>query len=141
MKQILTILALFISFNSIAQEEKKNFFKEVYKDFLKYGTFYAAGNIGNAKEEQPKYFIRTNPDDFYAIPDVVDQTIYHPFDYRYGFGIRKLARFGYEVKPGNFWTGNNKIEKQVALSAPTSAVQGLEYMLHWEKERRKTRLD
>jgi hypothetical protein len=136
MKQILTILALFISFNSIAQEEKKNFFKEVYKDFLKYGTFYAAGNIGNAKEEQPKYFIRTNPDDFYAIPDVVDQTIYHPFDYRYGFGIRKLARFGYEVKPGNFWTGNNKIEKQVALSAPTSAVQGLEYMLHWEKERR-----
>ena len=54
MKQILTILALLISFNSIAQEEKKNFFKEGYKDFLKYGTFYAAGNIGNAKEEQPK---------------------------------------------------------------------------------------
>lgn len=132
MKQILTILALFISFNAIAQEEKKNFFKEVYKDFLKYGTFYAAGNIGNAKEEQPKYFIRTDPENLYAIPDVVDQTIYHPFDYRYGIGIRKLARFDYEIKGQNFYNGK---ESNVALSAPSAAVQGLEYMLHWEKQR------
>ena len=131
MKQIFTILALFITFNVSGQ----NFFKEVYKDFLKYGTFYAAGNIENAQAVQPNYFIRTNPDDFYGIPQVEDRAQYHPFNYRYGFGIRKLARFDYEVKPGNFWTGNNKVEKQVGLSAPTSAVQGLEYMLHWEKER------
>jgi hypothetical protein len=135
MKNILTILIILISFNINAQE-KKNFFKELYSDFLKYGTVYAAGNIGNAKAEPTEYFVRTNPEDLYAIPDVIDETVYHPYDYRYGFGIRKLARFGYEVKPGNFWTGNDKIEKQVALSAPTSAVKGLEYLLHWEKERK-----
>ena len=47
--------------------------------------------------------------------DVIDVTTKHPFDYRYGFGIRKLGRFGYERKPDNFWTGNVKREKQNAL--------------------------
>jgi hypothetical protein len=138
MKKLLTILlTMVLSIPTVAQEkEKKNFFKELYSDFLKYGTFYVAGNVENARSEQKKYFIRTNPEDLYAIPDVVDQTTYHPFNYRYGFGVRKLARFGYEIKPGNFWTGNQKLEKQTALSAPTSAVDGLEYLLHWEKERR-----
>ena len=127
MKKLLLILALLISSNAQGQ-----FLQELYKDFLKYGTFYAAGNIGNAKEEQPKYFIRTDPENLYAIPDVVDQTVYHPFDYRYGLGIRKLARFDYEIKGQNFYNGK---ESNVALSAPSAAVQGLEYLLHWEKQR------
>jgi len=130
MKKILLIIALLISSNVQAQ-----FLKEIYKDFLKYGTFYAAGNIENAQAVQPNYFIRTNPDDFYGIPQVEDRAQYHPFNYRYGLGVRKLARFDYEVKPGTFWTGDNKKEKQIGLSAPTSAVQGFEYLLHWEKER------
>lgn len=145
-KTIITILILVISFsvNSQSREEqrqnrlelkkkkeKKNFFKELYGDFLKYGTVYAAGNIGNAKLENSDYFIRTDPDDLYAIPDVIDETVYHPFDYRYGVGIRKLARFGYESKP-NFYNGT---ENNIGLSAPTSAVNGLEYLLHWEKQR------
>jgi hypothetical protein len=125
-KIILVIFPLIISFNVNAQ-----FFKNVYKDFLKYGTFYAAGNIANAKLETSDYFIRTNPEDLYAIPNVIDETTYHPFDYRYGIGIRKLARFGYESKP-NFYNGT---ENNVGLSAPTAAVKGLEYLLHWEKER------
>ncbi len=135
MKKLVILLCVFIGSTAFAQEKKSNFFKEVYNDFLKYGTFYAAGNVGNAKMENKEYFVRTNPDDLYAIPDVVDETVYHPYDYRYGFGIRKLARFDYESKPGNFWTGDQNIEKQTALSAPTSAVKGLEYLLHWEKER------
>jgi len=124
---------LLLSSNANAQ-----FFKDVYKDFLKYGTFYAAGNIGNAYDTQtPSYFIRTDPDNLYAIPTVLDNTVHHPFDYRYGIGIRKLARFDYEVKPGNFWTGDSKIEKQTALSAPSSAVKGFEYLIHYEKERKR----
>jgi hypothetical protein len=129
-KTLLIILVLLISNVANAQ-----FFKEVYEDFLKYGTVYAAGNIENAQSVQPNYFIRTDPEDFYGIPQVEDRAKYHPFNYRYGFGIRKLGRFGYERKPGNFWTGNQKMEKQIALSAPTSAVKGFEYLLHWEKER------
>jgi hypothetical protein len=126
MKNILTILILLISFNTNAQ-----FLKDLYDDFLKYGSFYAAGNIGNAKMEQKNYFVRTNPDNLYDIPQVIDNTVYHPFDYRYGIGIRKLARFDYEDKP-NFYNGT---ESNVGLSAPTSAVKGLEYLLHWEKQR------
>ena len=131
MKQFITFLILLISFNSIAQEENKNFFKEIYNDFLKYGTVYAAGNIENAQLVQPNYFIRTDPEDFYGIPRVEDRAKYHPFNYRYGFGIRKLGRFGYEDKP-NFYNGT---ESNVGLSAPTSSVKGFEYVLHWEKER------
>ena len=134
MKKLILIVALLISSNAEAQ-----FLKELYKDFLKYGTFYAAGNVENAQSVQPNYFIRTDPEDFYGIPQVEDRAQYHPFNYRYGLGIRKLARFDYEVKPGNFWTGNQKLEKQIGLSAPTSAVQGLEYLLHWEKERHNGR--
>ena len=73
----------------------------------------------------------------YDVPDVVDVTEYFPSDYRVGFGIRKLGRFGYERKPGNFWTGDQNVERQNALIAPTSAVQGWEYLFHFEKERRR----
>ena len=113
------------------------FFKEIYEDFLKYGTVYAAGDIRNAYENSRKDYFVARPDDgdIYAIPRVIDVTEYYDFDYRIGFGIRKLARFDYEVKPGNFWTGNQIIEKQGALSAPTSAVKGFEYLFHWEKQR------
>jgi len=114
------------------------FLEDVYKDFLKYGTFYVAGNVSNAYDTQEaSYFIRTDPDNLYAIPTVLDNTVHHPFDYRYGIGIRKLARFDYEVKPGNFWTGDSNIEKQTALSAPTSAIKGFEYLIHYEKERER----
>ena len=134
MRTLLIILMLLLSSNANAQ-----FFKDVYKDFLKYGTFYAAGNIGNAYETQrPDYFIRTDPDNLYAIPTVVDNTVYHPFDYRYGIGIRKLARFDYEVKGSNFYNGIGEDENNVGLSAPTAAIKGLEYLIHYEKERKRS---
>ena len=132
MRKLLFILALLISYSSLSQEityteavkikKKEPFFKDLYKELLKYGTFYAAGNIGNAYETQrPEFFVRTDPNNLYAIPDVVDQTVYHPFDYRYGIGIRKLARFDYEVKGSNFYNGIGEDENNVGLSAPTAA--------------------
>ncbi len=133
MRILLITLMLLLSSNANAQ-----FFKDLYDDFFKYGTFYVAGDVNNSYETQRKdYFIRTDPDDLYAIPQVIDETVYHPHDYRIGIGFRKLARFDYEVKPGNFWTGNDEIEKQTALSAPTSAVKGFEYLIHYEKERQR----
>ena len=140
MKNLISILILLLSFNipSFGQEPaalgKDKFFKSLYKDFLKYGTLYAAGDISNSIEAaEPTYFLRTNPDgSIYSIPDVVDNTPVYPFDYRYGFGIRKLARFNYERKPKNYYDGT---EDQLVFSAPTSAVTGLEYQFHFEKER------
>ena len=112
----------------------KTFFNDVYDELFKYGTLYVAGDARSAYEQQRKnYFIRTNPNDLYDIPQVVDETVYHPYDYRYGFGFRKLARFDYEIKQ-QYIKGT---ENMIGLSAPTSAVQGFEYLLHYEKERRR----
>ena len=124
-------LILFLSILLFSINTNGQFFKSLYDDFIKYGTVYAAGNVSNAKLEQPKYFVRTNPNNLYDIPLVVDQTTYHDYNYRFGVGIRKLARFGYESRP-NFYNGT---ENNVGLSAPTAAVKGLEYLLHWEKQR------
>ena len=129
MKQLLTLLIILISSNSISQ----NLFKDIYKDFLKYGTIYVAGDIDNPKEEPKDYFVRTNPDgNLYTPPIVVDGTDYYDYDYRYGFGIRKLARFDYEVKGKQYYDGT---ESNVGLSATNSPVKGLEYVFHTEKER------
>ena len=138
MKKLLLVILLSFTLPSFGQEPaalgKDKFFKSIYKDFLKYGTVYGAGEISNSVEAaEPTYFLRTNPDgSLYSIPDVVNNTEVFPFDYRYGFGIRKLARFDYERKPKNFYDGT---EEQLAFSAPTSAVTGLEYQFHFEKER------
>jgi len=137
-KLLLVILLLFFTLPSFGQEPaalgKNKFFKSLYKDFLKYGTIYGAGDISNSVEAaEQTYFLRTNPDgSIYSIPDVVNNTEVFPFDYRYGFGIRKLARFDYERKPKNFYDGT---EEQLVFGAPTSAVTGLEYQFHYEKER------
>ena len=129
MKKLLLVLCLLISFNSNAQ-----FLKEIYKDFLKYGTFYVAGDASNAYEQTYKdYFVERPADnDLYGIPRVIDVTDYHPMDYRVGLGFRKLARFDYEVKAKAYYDGT---ENNKSLSAPTSSVKGLEYLFHYEKER------
>ena len=129
MKKLLLVLCLLISFNSNAQ-----FLKELYKDFLKYGTFYVAGDASNAYEQTYKdYFVERPADnDLYGIPKVLDVTNYYPMDYRVGLGFRKLARFGYEVKAKDYYDGT---ENNKSLSAPTSSVKGLEYLFHYEKER------
>ncbi len=123
---------MLVSSNVNAQND--SFFSKVYQDFLKYGTVYGAGEIRNSVVAgSPTYFVRTNPDgSLYSIPDVVDNTPSFPFDYRYGFGIRKLARFDYERKPRNYYDGT---EQQLAFTAPSSAVTGFEYQFHLEKER------
>lgn len=135
MKHLVLSLVLLFSTNLVQAQ----FLKEFYEDFLKYGTVYAAGDISNSYETSRKEYFVERPQDgnLYDIPRVIDVTEYYPFDYRLGFGIRKLGRFDYERKPGNFWTGNQLRERQIALSAPTSAVQGFEYLFHWEKERQR----
>ncbi len=138
MKNVLITILTLLTFTISGQEkEKGKFFKTIYQDFLKYGTVYAAGDVRNAYENSRKDFFVERPadGDLYAIPRVVEVTEYFDFDYRIGVGIRKLGRFGYERKPGNFWTGNAYRENQQALSSPTSAVDGFEYLFHFEKER------
>lgn len=129
MKNLIVALLFLFSLNINAQ----SFFKDLYNDFLKYGSIYGAGDVKNSIEAKDNsYFVRTNPENLYDIPEVIDNTPKYPFDYRYGFGIRKLARFNYERKPKNYYDGT---ENQLAFTAPSSAITGLEYQFHFEKER------
>jgi len=130
MKQITTIiLVLGLYWNLNSQNKKDNIFNKLFK----YSTLYVAGNIDNPKENVKDYFVRTNPDgNLYAPPVVVDGTDYYDFDYRYGIGIRKLARFDYEIKSKHYYDGT---ENNIGLSATNSSVNGLEYTFHYEKER------
>ena len=132
MKYIITLLVFLISFN-INSQEKKNLFKSVYDELFKYGTIYIAGDVQNPKEQPKDYFVRTNPSgNIYEPPVVVDGTDYYDFDYRYGFGIRKIARFDYEIKGKNYYDGT---ESNVGLAASNSPIKGFEYLVHVEKER------
>jgi len=107
MKKLFTIFTL-LCFTTINAQ----IFEKVYNKLFKYSTIYVAGDIREAAQTQyPDYFIRTDPDDLYAIPRVVDETIYHPFDYRLGFGIRRLARFDYEIKQ-NYIDGTENMKRK-----------------------------
>ena len=127
MKHLLTLLLL-VTFSFQAQDKKK-----LFKDFFKYSTLYVSGDIKNSKENAPSYFVRTNPNgSLYDVPVVVDGTDYYEHDYRYGFGIRKIARFDYEIKGKQYYDGT---ESNVSMTAPNSAIKGFEYVFHTEKER------
>ena len=134
MKRYVSLLVCILVMNGASAQDSSPFFKSLYKDFIKYGTVYGAADLNNSIEEDVStYFVRTGDGNgLYDIPVVVDNTPDYPFDYRIGFGIRKLARFSYGRKPRNFYDGT---EEQLAFSAPSSALKGLEYQLHWEKER------
>ena len=133
MKKILLLIVILFS----NQFSHAQFFENVYKDFLKYGTFYAAGKAQNSYQESRKeYFLaRPETDNLYTGEDrVIDVTPYYEFDYVVSVGIRKLARFDYEIKQTNFYDGD---ENNIALSAPTSAVKGFEYLINYERERQR----
>ena len=106
------------------------------KQFFEYSTVYASGDIKSPMEVDKSYIIRT-PNGLYSVPNVIDITKNHPFDYRWGYGIRKLARFDYEVKSSKYYKGT---EDQFALSAPTSADKGFEYLFSFEKERERNQI-
>ena len=129
MKKILfALFVIVISVSANSQEKKK-----LFKNFLQYSTIYLSGDINNSKENDPNYFVRTNPNgSLYDVPTVVDGTRYYDYDYRYGFGIRKIARFDYEIKGKQYYDGT---ESNVSMTAPNSAINGFEYVFHWEKER------
>lgn len=133
MKKLITFLLVLCATLNVSAQEKDNLFKKIYKELFKYSTVYIAGDIDNPKENPKDYFVRTNPNgNLYSAPVVVDGTEYYDFDYRYGFGIRKLARFDYEIKGKHYYDGT---ENNIGLSATNSPVNGLEYTFHFEKER------
>ena len=110
MKKILLLLLLFIGASANAQ---------FIKDFFKYSTIYASGNIGQPLQEPNR--------EWYVSQDnrLTDVTEIYPFDYTISVGIRKIARFDYENRVNVFYDGS---EENVGWKANMGAVEGFEYV-------------
>ena len=93
------IILMIIPMGVNAQDEKerqKTNIQNFYDNFFKYATVYGAGDYRAPYESSDKKYLIRTPDGagIYDVPEVVDVTEYFPSDYRIGFGIRKLGRFG-----------------------------------------------
>ena len=100
------------------QKKKKAPFKFV-KNFFKYSTIYASGRVGQPLQETSK--------DWYVDQgsNLTDVTEVYPYDYTVSVGIRKIARFDYEIKPNVFYDGS---EVNVGSKSNVGAVEGFEYI-------------
>jgi hypothetical protein len=86
--------------------------------FLKYSTFYISTDIHSPLAEQNHYRIDRQTG------ELTDETILNPYNYKFNFGIRKIARFDYENKAKAFYDGS---ENSISNTATIGAVKGFEY--------------
>ena len=125
MKKLLIILLLF-PIIVFGQNDKPTFGQSV-KKFFKYSTFYGAVTGGNSVSDV----------DVYSVVGGLDkETISTPFDYSAAFGVRKIARFGYENKANTFYNGT---EQSYGDAATIGKVNGFEFLFEADWTRQQGR--
>lgn len=98
--------------------------------FLKYSTIYSSVYGASPMEAQTQYYVTQDG-------QLRDVTIENPFDYRYTFGIRRVARYDYENRQNRFYDGHN--QSTTSLSAAVGAVKGWEYLAQYDRGRQQGR--
>tara|TARA_R110002050_G_scaffold123490_1_gene242286 strand:+ start:78 stop:1136 length:1059 start_codon:yes stop_codon:yes gene_type:complete len=124
MKKLIFIFLFFISATSTAQ-----------LNLLRFATFYASYTTNTPQIGAPSFMVQgTEPDNPYDfVPNFVDGELveltpqYAP-NVILTLGIRKIARFDYQIKQNNFYTGN---EHQATDYATISNAPGLEYLFQY----------
>ena len=121
MKKILILLLIvFIS----CAAPKKCCSQEIKKLF-KFSTFYAAASGGTSISDE----------DVYSISNGLQTSIVRtPFDYNLAFGVRKIARFGYENRANTFYDGT---ETSWSDAATIGKVSGLEFLFEVDIKRQE----
>ena len=117
----LIILLLLISSTVSAQFDIEQFCKRTFK----FSTFYAAASGGTSLSNVDVYSVSN------GLSTSVVQT---PFDYNLAFGIRKIARFGYENKANTFYDGT---ETSWSDAANIGKVSGLEFLFEVDYKRQE----
>ena len=115
MKKLL-ILFLLISTITSAQDLKKLF---------KFSTFYVAASGGTSISDVDVFSVENG---------LETSTIKTPFDYNLAFGIRKIARFGYENRAQTFYDGT---ETSWSDGANIGKVSGLEFLFEGDYKRQQ----
>ena len=95
------------------------------KKLFKFSTFYAAASGGTSLSDVGVFSVTNG---------LETSTIQTPFDYNLAFGIRKIARFGYENKAQTFYDGT---ENSWADGASIGKVKGLEFLFEADIKRQE----
>ena len=121
----LIMLGVFLlaSFTANGQSLKKAF---------KFATFYTAVNGGNSIADQDVWSVTHG--------GLQNEIIKTPFDYSVTFGVRKIARFGYENRANVFYNGT---EKSYSDAATIGKIKGFEFLFEadWRRQQGKNFLD
>ena len=113
------LLILFLLLSNLAHCQ--DFFKKTFK----FSTFYVAANGGTSISDV----------DVFSVTDGLQtQTIQTPFDYNFTFGIRKIARFGYENRANTFYDGT---ETSFADAATIGKIKGFEFLFELDYKRQE----
>ena len=117
MKNLLIIIFLLISNLTHCQD----FLKKTFK----FSTFYIAANGGTSLSDV----------DIYSVTDGLQtETIQTPFDYNFTFGVRKIARFGYENRANTFYDGT---ETSFSDAATIGKIKGFEFLFELDYKRQE----
>ena len=120
MKKIIFLILALITLNASAQD-----WKPKLKKVFKFATFYGAVNGGNSISDI----------DIYSVTNGLEtQTIKTPFDYSLTFGIRKIARLGYENRANTFYNGT---EKSFSDNATIGKIKGFEFLFELDYTRQQ----
>ena len=117
----LILLFLLISNLTFGQDKYKEFLKKTFK----FSTFYAAASGGTSLSDVDVFSVTNGLE-----TDIV-QT---PFDYNLAFGVRKIARFGYENKAQTFYDGT---ETSWSDAATIGKKKGFEFLFELDYKRQE----
>jgi len=117
LKKLLTLLIFLSSLTSDAQ-------------VFRFSTFYASLSTGAPFAENQSFIV----DGVAGSGQLVEVTQVSKPNYNLTIGLRKIARFDYQVKQGNFYTGS---ENEGSDYATISNAPGLEYLLEYSSIRNR----
>ena len=110
---LLTITGLL--FSEETEKKKNSYFVD---NFLKYSTFYFSVGLDSPFAPAQTFSVDTDAGTFEETTQEIESS------YNLTLGVRKLARFKYQVKKNNFYDGS---ENELSEKALLGAVSGWEY--------------
>jgi hypothetical protein len=96
-----------------------------FKKYFKFATFYGAASGGTSVSDVETFSVSNG---------LQTATIKTPYDYNIAFGVRKIARFGYENKAQTFYDGS---EDSWSDGASIGKVKGLEFLFEVDYTRQQ----
>ena len=128
--RFITILLLFLSssiFSQVITQEKIKKVRQdnIFKKVFKYATPFVSYSEQNSLQGVQTFYVTQQS-------ELIETTIRNPNNFAFNFGIRKLARYGFQDKV-SFYTGNE--EKSSSQDANIGNVDGIEYLFNYSNGR------